>query len=229
MNPILKRVLTGLVLGCSIACAVIFAPFAVVAPICAVLAILALCELGALLKAKRLEEPGRAHAAFLFFALLLVALFCTLPLIVLRHGNVTLLFVLAIVKFSDVGGFTFGHLSASLMPKGNHKLCPTISTAKSWEGLLGSIVFSVAAASAFLPFARFGIPAPLVRYGFPAAVVFGVAAALLGTAGDLVESKLKRWVGVKDSSTMKITNGLGGLLDMFDSLLFAPLAFFTFL
>ena len=56
-----------------------------------------------------------------------------------------------------------------------------------------------------------------------------MAAALLGTAGDLVESKLKRWVGVKDSSTMKITNGLGGLLDMFDSLLFTPLAFFAFL
>jgi phosphatidate cytidylyltransferase len=49
-----------------------------------------------------------------------------------------------------------------------------------------------------------------------------VTAAIVGTAGDLVESKFKRWVGVKDSSTMKITNGMGGFLDMVDSLLFAP-------
>ena len=49
-------------------------------------------------------------------------------------------------------------------------------------------------------------------------------AAIVGTFGDLVESKFKRWVGVKDSSTMSFTNGMGGILDMFDSLLFAPAA-----
>ena len=49
-----------------------------------------------------------------------------------------------------------------------------------------------------------------------------MVAALVGTAGDLVESRFKRWVGVKDSSTMKITNGMGGILDMLDSLLIAP-------
>jgi phosphatidate cytidylyltransferase len=51
-----------------------------------------------------------------------------------------------------------------------------------------------------------------------------VLAAFIGTSGDLVESKFKRWVGVKDSSAMKITNGMGGFLDMFDSMLFAPAA-----
>ena len=54
-------------------------------------------------------------------------------------------------------------------------------------------------------------------------------AALLGTAGDLVESKFKRWVGVKDSSAMKMTNGLGGILDMIDSLLIAPPVLLAFL
>ena len=49
-----------------------------------------------------------------------------------------------------------------------------------------------------------------------------MTAAVVGTCGDLVESKFKRWVGVKDSSTMKITNGMGGFLDMVDSLLLAP-------
>ena len=187
MNPILKRTLTGFILGCSIACAVVTAPFAVVTPVCALLAILALLELGALLKAKRLEEPSRAHAAFLFFAVFILALFCTLPLIVRQHGNVTLLFVLAIVKFSDVGGFAFGHLSASLMRGGNHKLCPTISPGKSWEGLLGSVVFSCAVSCAFIPATKFGVPK---------ALVFGLVAAFVGTFGDLVESprpRLSAW------------------------------------
>jgi phosphatidate cytidylyltransferase len=53
-------------------------------------------------------------------------------------------------------------------------------------------------------------------------LALGVTAALVGTFGDLVESKFKRWVGVKDSAALAITNGMGGLLDMFDSLLFAP-------
>lgn len=234
MNPILKRVLTGLVLGGSIVAAVLYAPFIVIAPVCGVLAVLAICELGALLKTKRLAEPGKAHAAFLFFTVFLVALFVTIALVAYRHGNVTLLFLLAIVKFSDVGGFAFGHLSARLLPGGNHKMCPAISPGKSWEGLFGSFVFSSLAAAAFVPLASalapFGrVPAVLLAHGWGAACAFGLAAALIGTAGDLVESKLKRWVGVKDSSAMKITNGLGGFLDMFDSLLFAPLALYPFL
>ena len=53
-------------------------------------------------------------------------------------------------------------------------------------------------------------------------MLLGLAAALVGTFGDLVESKFKRWVGVKDSSTISWFNGMGGVLDMLDSLLFAP-------
>jgi phosphatidate cytidylyltransferase len=63
---------------------------------------------------------------------------------------------------------------------------------------------------------------PVLGGGWGRALAFGVVAALAGTAGDLVESRFKRWVGVKDSATMSFTNGMGGLLDMFDSLLFAP-------
>ena len=62
----------------------------------------------------------------------------------------------------------------------------------------------------------------VTHFGLLKSMLMGVAAALIGTGGDLVESKFKRWVGVKDSSTMKITNGMGGFLDMIDSLLFAP-------
>ncbi|MCR5840063.1 MAG: phosphatidate cytidylyltransferase [Kiritimatiellae bacterium] len=131
----------------------------------------------------------------------------------LRLGNVMLLYVIAIVKFSDVGGFAFGLTSAKLMKGGNHKLCPTISPNKSWEGLFGSIFASCLVSCSFMGATGFSVAKSLVC---------GVTAALVGTAGDLVESKFKRWVGVKDSSTMKITNGMGGFLDMIDSLLFAP-------
>ena len=66
-------------------------------------------------------------------------------------------------------------------------------------------------------------------FGWGKSLALGAAAALLGTAGDLVESKFKRWVGVKDSSAMKMTNGLGGILDMIDSLLIAPPVLLAFL
>ena len=124
-----------------------------------------------------------------------------------------LLYVIAVVKFSDVGGFALGTLSAKLMKGGNHKLCPSISPNKSYEGLFGSLLFSCAISLLF---------AGITNFSPVKSVLIGIAAAFLGTAGDLVESKFKRWAGVKDSSAMKITNGMGGFLDMFDSLLIAP-------
>ena len=137
-----------------------------------------------------------------------------------RLGNVMLLYVIAIVKFSDVGGFAFGLTSAKLMKGGNHKLCPTISPNKSWEGLLGSVAVSSFVSCLFMG---------ATGFGWGKSLALGAAAALLGTAGDLVESKFKRWVGVKDSSAMKMTNGLGGILDMIDSLLIAPPVLLAFL
>ena len=137
-----------------------------------------------------------------------------------RLGNVMLLYVIAIVKFSDVGGFAFGLTSAKLMKGGNHKLCPTISPNKSWEGLFGSVAVSSLVSCLFMG---------ATGFGWGKSLALGAAAALLGTAGDLVESKFKRWVGVKDSSAMKMTNGLGGILDMIDSLLIAPPVLLAFL
>ena len=99
-------------------------------------------------------------------------------------------------------------------------MCPSISPGKSWEGLAGSVLFSCAVSCAFIPVTRFAVEK---------ALAFGVAAALLGTAGDLVESKFKRWIGVKDSSAIKITNGMGGILDMLDSLVFAPAILLPFM
>ena len=136
-----------------------------------------------------------------------------------RHGLYTLLAIIATAKFSDTGGFAFG------MAFGKHKMCPTISPKKSWEGLVGSMLFSAATACVFLALAhRFGW-GETVRFWnvltYPVAGALGAATALLATVGDLIESRFKRACGVKDSSTF-MPAGMGGFLDMFDSILVIP-------
>ena len=213
MNPILRRVLTGLVIGAAVIAAILLTPPQWMAPVVYALIFLALIEFALLLKRK---FPLSAWGVLVGIVGLLVIPFGLLSLLkiaYLPNGNKLLLYVVAIVKFSDVGGFAVGVTTAKMMKGGNHKLCPSISPGKSWEGLFGSLLFSSLVSCAFI-----GIT------GFPVwkAILFGVVAALVGTAGDLVESKFKRWIGVKDSSAMAFTNGMGGFLDMIDSLLFAP-------
>ena len=140
-----------------------------------------------------------------------------------RHGLYTLLALVATAKFSDTGGFAFG------MAFGKHKMCPTISPKKSWEGLVGSMLFSAATACVFLALARRFGWGESVRFWdaltYPVACALGAATALLATVGDLVESRFKRACGVKDSSTF-MPAGMGGFLDMFDSILFIPALFY---
>jgi len=219
MNPIAKRTLTGLTIAAGVIAAILLAP-----PIAFPWAFGALTTLAIIEYVQLLRLKIQDRVKFVFWgvigSLLLVIALSTLPWIALKHGNYMLLYVMAIIKFSDTGGFVFGLSSARLLKGGNHKLCPTISPGKSWEGLLGSLIFSTIVSCAFLPLTHFS----LIK-----AISFGIAAALVGTFGDLVESKFKRWVGVKDSSTMRFTNGMGGVLDMLDSLLFAPAVLLPFL
>lgn len=112
----------------------------------------------------------------------------------------------------DTGAFFAGHFF------GRHKLAPRISPGKTWEGVFGGLIFSVAAAVLFaaLPL---GVPWYLaVLLGF----LVGVAAAL----GDLAESLIKRQTHVKDSG--QFFPGHGGVLDRIDSLLFAILVIYVF-
>ena len=220
MNPILKRTITGLVVGAAVIAAVLIAPPCAIMPAVSCLILLAIAEFFQLLLKKRPKASFWTVVCFLAGAAAIAGGLWALVEIALRHGNVILLYVVAIVKFSDVGGFAFGISSSKLMKGGNHKLCPSISPGKSWEGLFGSIFLSCIVSCAFLPFTGFSVGK---------ALAFGVVAALFGTAGDLVESRFKRWVGVKDSSTMKITNGMGGILDMLDSLLIAPAVLLPFI
>ncbi len=214
MNSVLKRVLTGLSIGALVVSACLFTPLRFITPVVCVLIALTSVEFVLLfLKKRPLPRPLQGSLGCLIGLAVIAFGLLALPKIAADYGRYFLLYVLAVVKFSDVGGFAFGLLSARHLKGGNHKLCPSISPGKSWEGLLGSLVFSSLVSCAFMG---------LTHFGLPKSILLGCTAALVGTAGDLVESKFKRWVGVKDSSAMAWTNGMGGFLDMVDSLLLAP-------
>lgn len=202
----LKRVVTALTTAALVVCAILFAPTNWFTPVFGVLMLAAMIEFFMLAAKKVSVISAQGFCVNLAGILILAFAFSTLAMIALQGGNWSLLYVLAVVKLSDMGGFALG------VAFGKHKMCPTISPNKSWEGMLGSILASCIMSCCFLGVTGFAIWK---------ALLIGVTAAFVGTAGDLVESKFKRWVGVKDSGTF-MPAGLGGLLDMFDSLLFAP-------
>lgn len=142
-----------------------------------------------------------------------------------RTGLYTLLYLIAVAKFSDTGGFAFG------LSFGKHKMCPSISPNKSWEGLVGSMVFAVATTCGFVAAAQhfdWASEVYLWKYmTYPVAVPVGIVFALVATAGDLIESRLKRECEVKDSATF-MPAGMGGFLDMFDSFIFLPALVYPF-
>lgn len=109
---------------------------------------------------------------------------------------------------------TFAYLVGSFI--GKNKMYERISPGKTWEGTIGGAILTVA--SSFLIYKWFGI---LQLYDW---IIISVIVAVFGTLGDLVESMLKRSVGVKDSGN--IMPGHGGILDRFDSLIMvAPFVF----
>ncbi|MBM4113369.1 MAG: hypothetical protein FJ253_08365 [Phycisphaerae bacterium] len=118
-----------------------------------------------------------------------------------------------VVKVSDMAAYFGGRLA------GRNKLIPWLSPGKTWEGAIIGVAASGAAAAALalLGEGRLGVPSP----GW--AAVVGIVLGIAGLFGDLAESLLKREAGVKDSG--RILPGMGGMLDLLDSLLFAgPLA-----
>ena len=202
----LKRVVTALTTAALVACAILYVPSNWFTPVFGVLMIAAMVEFFMLAAKKVSVISAQGFCVNLVGIMILASAFSMLATIAMQGGSLSLLYVLAVVKLSDMGGFAFG------VAFGKHKMCPTISPNKSWEGMLGSIIASCVMSCCFVSVTGFAIWK---------ALLIGVAAAFVGTSGDLVESKFKRWVGVKDSGTF-MPAGLGGLLDMFDSLLFAP-------
>lgn len=136
-----------------------------------------------------------------------------------RWGMLALISLIATVKMSDTGQYTFGRLF------GRHKMAPNVSPGKTWEGAIGGMAAAVATAWLVLTWGADQIIGESAPHPHPAAIVaFGVVVAAAGILGDLAESMLKRDAGVKDSSTW--LPGFGGVLDLLDSLLgAAPIVF----
>lgn len=110
------------------------------------------------------------------------------------NGVNTVISIFVIVWANDIGGYIFGRLF------GGAKLCPKISPNKTWSGFFGGIICAV-------------LVSPLLGEGFGAAGI----AAMVASAGDLLESGVKRKCKVKDSGN--IIPGHGGLLDRVDGIL----------
>jgi phosphatidate cytidylyltransferase len=122
--------------------------------------------------------------------------------------------LLAILMVADSAAYFAGRAL------GRHKMAPSISPGKTWEGaaagLLGGVLGALGVRAAGLP------DLPLLD-----AAALGALVAAVGAAGDLAESLLKRWAGVKDSG--HLFPGHGGMLDRLDSLLFgAPVLYYYF-
>lgn len=129
-------------------------------------------------------------------------------------------YVILCMKMADSGGYFFGTRF------GKNKLAPTISPKKSWEGLVGGVIFCVIVNIVWWIVSKGHINSA-VPFSFFHALVLGFLFPIVGTVGDLVESMFKRAVDVKDSNTM--VYGLGGILDMVDSILFAAPMLFIYI
>lgn len=168
------------------------------------------------------RENGNPIAAWgnLCASQIMVALPFALMNGVIMHNRYLLLALFILLWVNDSGAYIVGSLTAKL-PKGNHKMFPRVSPAKSWEGLIGGVVFSLLAGYVFY---RVGWTAEL---GVANSLWFAAFGSVFGTVGDLMESLLKRTLGVKDSG--KFMPGHGGVLDRFDSLMLAtPVVYFLF-
>jgi len=162
-----------------------------------------------------------AGAALLSFAYLgLLPSF--LILIRFEQSAWTLIVVLAAVKSCDIGAYFAGRAL------GRRKLIVWLSPGKTWEGLIGGVVTSALVGAVAGAVASTESGAAVLRLDLDvwSGLVLGSSLGLIGQAGDLIASLLKRDAGVKDASRM--LPGFGGVLDVLDSpLLAAPVAFWT--
>lgn len=164
-----------------------------------------------------------------FFGIFYIGYLFTFIIKLYFLGEINLLILLTVVTWaSDVGGYLVGATF-----KGP-KLVPVISPGKTWSGMFGGMLFAILAMYIYMGLMTIHLPGIWLNFdvswkwgGVKYKIVAGIFFYLAALFGDLFESAIKRYFGVKD------TGGLipehGGILDRFDSMLFvAPVMFFIF-
>ncbi len=130
-------------------------------------------------------------------------------------GQFYCLYLIAVTKFSDMGAYLVGSMI------GRHQMIPHISPKKTWEGFCGALLLSTFASVGLIKL----MPTELSALNLTDGVVLGLSLGFAAVVGDLAESIIKRSTGVKDSG--RFLPGIGGALDLIDSILFtAPLLYF---
>ncbi|CAN7313812.1 phosphatidate cytidylyltransferase [Terrabacter sp. LjRoot27] len=151
----------------------------------------------------RLDGAGRDVLGGIFIATYPTFLVGFAILLLAPADGVGRLFVFLITTVcSDVGGYAAGVLF------GKHPMAPTISPKKSWEGFAGSVLLCIVAGSLTVHF--------LLDHSWVIGIALGVGVAVAATVGDLMESLIKRDLGIKDMSN--VLPGHGGIMDRLDSL-----------
>lgn len=168
---------------------------------------------------RRFADPGGAvqRIALELFSVVYVALpICFLIRLRLLHPNrlglLAVVSVIFVVKVADSGAYFAGRSI------GKRKMAPILSPKKTWEGACGAVLSAMIAAVFFLLWV---VPQTVdgITIGLLPAIIYGAGLATVGMMGDLGESLIKRDVRQKDSASW--LPGLGGVLDMLDSLLLA--------
>ena len=149
-----------------------------------------------------------ASALVVFYPVFLGG-FASMMLAAPDDGRQRIVVFILVTVFSDIGGYAVGVLF------GKHPMAPSLSPKKSWEGFAGSVASCAAVGAVSLPL--------LLGGQWWQGALLGVAAASGATLGDLIESSIKRDLGIKDMGAL--LPGHGGLMDRLDSLVIvAPVA-----
>lgn len=154
-------------------------------------------------------------AAVLIFAVLYIGFGFRFLIMIRDMGLNTLMFFFLIIWATDIGAYLVGRRF------GKHKLAPEVSPNKTIEGSIGGIVIAMTVGVIYSTIFQPNLQETHHVW------LLSILISCVGQLGDLVESALKRYYGVKDSGNF--LPGHGGVLDRFDSLIFASFIFMTWL
>lgn len=133
------------------------------------------------------------------------------------EGLVLALYLIAVTKMTDAGAYLTGTFL------GRHKMIPRISPGKTWEGFIGGILAALLCSLTLVHF----FPERLAILAGPHAWILGLGLGMISVIGDLGESLIKRDAHIKNSGSL--IPGIGGFLDLVDSLLFTGPLFYFYL